>query len=101
MKLGNFKLLKEDENSYSLAHPNGKKLDVSKQGLSDKAHAAIQKLKGTVQKFDGGGEATQDQTSSASNDAPQVVDQQGNDLASKKWTQFYAARWTRSYSAGV
>jgi len=78
MKLGNFKLLKEDENSYSLAHPNGKKLDVSKQGLSDKAHAAIQKLKGTVQKFDGGGEATQDQTSSASNDAPQVVDQQGN-----------------------
>ena len=53
--LSNFKLLKEDNESYQVAHPSGKALTISKQGLSDKAHAAIAKLKG-AQGLDDGGE---------------------------------------------
>lgn len=43
--LSNFKLMKEDEHAYSIQHPNGKALQVSKKGMSEKAHALIKKLK--------------------------------------------------------
>ena len=55
MNLSNFKLLKEDGDSYHVGHPSGRKLIVGKQGLSDAARMAIEKLKGTPQHFDDGG----------------------------------------------
>lgn len=45
MNLQNFKLLKEDGESYHVSHPNGRKLQILKSGMNDKAHAVIKKLK--------------------------------------------------------
>lgn len=45
MNLKNFKLISEDDNSYKIAHPNGKELSVQKSKLHEKAHAAIKALK--------------------------------------------------------
>lgn len=53
MNLQNFKLLKEDYDSYHVGHPNGRSIVVSKKGLSDKAHEVIKKLK--TQHLDSGG----------------------------------------------
>lgn len=54
MQLHDFSLLKEDEDSYHLKHPSGKKLVVSKKGLTGKAHGAISMLK-KPQHLDEGG----------------------------------------------
>lgn len=56
MKLGDFSLLKEDYDSYTVGHPKGKSLTVSKSGLSEKAHALIKKLKKANYKEGGGPE---------------------------------------------
>ena len=45
MDLSNFKLLKEADDSYQLAHPSGKTFNVEKNGLSEKSHELIKKLK--------------------------------------------------------
>jgi len=45
MNLNDFSLLKEDEKHYVVGHPKGKSIQVGKQGLSDKAHQLISKLK--------------------------------------------------------
>jgi hypothetical protein len=44
MSLNNFKLLKEDGDSYHVQHPFGKTVVVPKKGLSEKAHAMIKKM---------------------------------------------------------
>lgn len=54
MNLSDFKLLKEDDNSYDIGHPSGRAMKIAKQGMSDKAHEAIKKLKGPS--FEDGGE---------------------------------------------
>jgi len=56
MDLKNFKLIHEDDKSYHVQHPNGRHMSVSKEGLSDKAHAMIKKLAcgGPVKMKDGG-----------------------------------------------
>src|ERR1700678_318076 len=63
MDLNNFKLLKEDTDTYSLAHPNGQKFTVQKSGLIPKAKAAIEKMKG--QHFDNGGLQADDSSAPA------------------------------------
>lgn len=45
MNLQDFSLLKEDNESYHVGHPNGKMLVVGKKGLSDKAQQLISKMK--------------------------------------------------------
>ena len=45
MNLHDFSLLKEDHESYTVGHPDGKSLNVPKKGLSDKAQKLISKLK--------------------------------------------------------
>lgn len=45
MNLQDFSLLKEDNESYHVQHPKGKTLVISKQGMADKAHEIIKKLK--------------------------------------------------------
>jgi hypothetical protein len=46
MKLSDFSLLKEDENSYHVGHPKGGRLlQIPKKGLSDKAQLLIERLK--------------------------------------------------------
>ena len=49
MNLQNFKLLKEDAESYHVGHPNGRSLKVAKRSLSPVAKAAIEKLRGKPQ----------------------------------------------------
>lgn len=44
MDLSNFKVLKEDDDSYEIGHPSGRKLNISKNGMSDKAHQMIKKF---------------------------------------------------------
>ncbi len=58
MNLSNFNLLKEDNSSYEIGHPSGRKLKVEKSKLSKKAHEAIQKLcaGGSVKGYDDGGQ---------------------------------------------
>lgn len=64
MDLKNFKLLKEDDKSYHVMHPNGKQMAVDKAGLSDKAHTMIKKLRG-AQKFADPADAVQDDSASS------------------------------------
>jgi hypothetical protein len=61
MQLKDFQILKEDESSYHLTHPSGRKFTIEKKGLNEKAHSAIKKLPrfacgGMVPRFDDGGE---------------------------------------------
>lgn len=65
MNLSDFTLMKEDATNYTIGHPDGKSLTFPKQGLSDKAHSMIKKLKAPVQNFDEGG-VTQSATDLAS-----------------------------------
>lgn len=58
--LEKFRLLKEDDNQYHLASPNGKKFAVDKSGLSENAHSVVKSLVGKRQKFDDGGMAADD-----------------------------------------
>ncbi len=44
MDLSQFKILKEDDDHIHIGHPNGKRLVVSKNKLSTKAHALVQKF---------------------------------------------------------
>lgn len=57
MNLNDFKLLKEDAQSYHIAHPSGMKMSVSKVLLSEQAKKAIKKMcaGGEVKKMDEGG----------------------------------------------
>jgi hypothetical protein len=55
MNLSDFSLLKEDDLSYTVAHPSGKSFRVSKKGLNSKAQELVSKLK-KEQHFDEGGE---------------------------------------------
>jgi hypothetical protein len=73
MKLENFKILHEDEKSYHLGHPNGKKLIVEKEKLHPKAHEAIQTLAcgGKVQKFADG--STEGPIESYQEDQPKAI----------------------------
>ncbi len=80
MDLSNFKLLKEDNSSYHVGHPNGRKLVVGKQGLSPKAKAAIEKLRGMRQKFDEGGDVAGPATGIAAEAAPRDVANQTSPL---------------------
>jgi hypothetical protein len=50
MNLSNFRLTKEDNDSYTVGHPKGKSIRVPKEGLSPKAHVLIKGL----QHFDEG-----------------------------------------------
>lgn len=59
MQLHDFSLLKEDDESYHLKHPSGKKLVVSKKGMTEKAHGAISMLKKPQNLDDGGPVAPQ------------------------------------------
>lgn len=54
MNLQNFTLLKEDDNSYTVGHPKGRSIQVSKKGLSSKAQDLISKLKKTQSMSEGG-----------------------------------------------
>lgn len=45
MKLSDFHLMNEDNDSYSVGHPKGKTVRVPKQGLGQEAHAMIKGLK--------------------------------------------------------
>ena len=45
MNFKDFSLLSEDEENYTIGHPQGKSMTVSKKGLNEKAHALIRKLK--------------------------------------------------------
>lgn len=45
MKLDKFKLHTEDEQSFTISHPSGKVLKVSKSGLSPEAHKMIQAMR--------------------------------------------------------
>jgi hypothetical protein len=44
MDLNSFHLLKEDHDSYHIAHPKGKSLVIAKKGLHQKAHDVISRL---------------------------------------------------------
>lgn len=44
MNLSEFKILKEDHDSYEVGHPSGKSISIAKKGMSEKAHAAIKKM---------------------------------------------------------
>lgn len=68
MDLSNFKILKEDNDSYEIGHPSGKKLTVSKAGLSDKAHAAIKR-------YADGGEVSKDAIDKFVNNSSQSMQQ--------------------------
>lgn len=56
MNLADFSLLKEDSDSYTVGHPQGKSIRVVKRGMSTKAQELVSKLKRT-QNFKDGGEA--------------------------------------------
>lgn len=62
----NFKIKGEDEKSYKLLHPKGHEFNVEKKGLSDKAHKAIQGLKG----YDEGGTISIPEQPADAADAP-------------------------------
>jgi hypothetical protein len=66
MNLSEFSLLKDDTESYSIGHPQGRSIQVPKKGLSDKAHAMIKRLK-NQQAFPDGGAV---QPESSSQDIP-------------------------------
>ena len=55
MKLKDFKIQSEAEDSFHLVHPSGKSFTVEKKGLSSRAQSEIQKLKGPQKLSDGGG----------------------------------------------
>lgn len=57
MNLQDFKVLKEDDESYHFGHPSGKSIKIEKKGMSQKAHEIIQKLcmGGGVKGYDEGG----------------------------------------------
>lgn len=98
MKLQDFKLLKEDDNSYHIAHPSGKKMIIDKNKLSKNAGALISTMKSKPKKYDEGGEvqasdnsydpttdvnsssesgspdSLENATSSEANSSPQTVD---------------------------
>lgn len=64
MKLEDFSLIKESDDSYTIGHPKGKSMMVPKKGMSDTAQLLISKLK-KVQNLDEGGtvqDATPDNT---------------------------------------
>lgn len=54
MNLSEFSLLKEDNDSFTVGHPQGKSLMVPKKGLSDKAQKLISSLKKEQGLADGG-----------------------------------------------
>lgn len=60
MNLSQFSLLKEDSDCYHVSHPRGETIQVPKKGLTDKAHALIQKLRKN-QSFAQGGKVTQEE----------------------------------------
>jgi hypothetical protein len=75
MNLSDFSLLKEDDGSYTIGHPQGKSIQVGKKGLSEKAHALISKLK-RHENFASGGEAEEpEEDSPAENEieVPEVL----------------------------
>jgi hypothetical protein len=57
MKLQEFKIKSEAEDTYHLEHPNGRTFTVEKKGLAPRVHDAIKKMcsGGGVQSFDNGG----------------------------------------------
>ncbi len=63
MNLNNFKVLKEDDDSYEVGHPSGKKITVKKAGLSKKAHEMIKMY----------AEGTPNEPVSSSDSAPEVA----------------------------
>lgn len=71
MKLQDFKVESEAEDTVHLMHPSGRKFTVEKSKLSPKAKAVLQKMcgGGPVQKFDDGG------TAQPASDAPTDYDQ--------------------------
>ncbi len=56
MNLSKFNILGEDNDNYHIGHPNGKKMIISKSGLSKSAHELVKKLRGAAQNFAEGGE---------------------------------------------
>jgi hypothetical protein len=58
LNLQDFTLLKEDGDSYTVGHPNGKSLRVAKAGLSPVAKDAVSKLKKTQNLDEGGAPAS-------------------------------------------
>lgn len=74
MNLGNFKLLKEDNDSFHLEHPNGRKLILNKEKLSPESHDMIRGLK--VEKFVTGGTAGSVSDSSSDNSSQSQPSQQ-------------------------
>lgn len=58
MNLSDFSLMKEDNTHYEVKHPNGKGMKIPKQGLSEKSHAIIKKMKrgGMVKGYAEGGD---------------------------------------------
>lgn len=72
MNLSDFSLMKEDDNSYTIGHPQGKSMRVTKAGLSDKAQALIGKLK-KVQKLADGGEVEPAIADSVTDSPDQIV----------------------------
>lgn len=60
MNLSDFHLLKEDDSSYQIKHPNGKSLTIGKNGLSERAHKMVKEMcKGGM--YADGGEVTEAQ----------------------------------------
>lgn len=73
MKLTDFKVKSNAEDSFHIAHPSGKSFTVLKKGLSPKAMEMIKKMcsGGDVQKFEGGGVAQPD--IAVNPEAPQMI----------------------------
>jgi hypothetical protein len=60
MNLSDFTLLKEDANSYTIGHPQGKSMVIPKSGLSPQAHTLIKKLRREQSFAEGTPEGTED-----------------------------------------
>jgi hypothetical protein len=82
MNLKNFKLVKEDPDSYHISHPNGKQMRIAKAGLSEKGQTAIKKMQENPQNFDDGGQV------SVNLDNPQIPDSAINPQAGQQSSSF-------------
>lgn len=77
MNLKDFSLLKEDTESYTIGHPRGKSMRVSKKGLSTHAQSLISKLK-KEQHLAEGGELEEEDTIPINEAAPMPSPEQFN-----------------------
>ena len=68
MNISDFSLLKEADDHYIIGHPKGRSLNVSKQGLSHKAHQIIENLKRRQHFNEGTEDGTEEEKKSTKDD---------------------------------